>query len=278
MLDGKMKEYASVDSNQDVGVRVQDSKVTRAGIMAEQDAQRGGSQAEIKAAQQDRIDERVLDTAVRRSGGSEAHRDYALENLQSDAPPMEIRRQEQPDMMSAPQAVQAPEAPSRPDHSGTKEGFDLGDLWGSNSRFSRWRDDRKAAKEQAFAERPADPDLFKTTTDKPNPWSEQGDADTYYSPEQRSGVRIDQLQKYIGNHGGFGSENSEQIMQLQEQMQGLGLYKGKIDGKFGAKSLKALRDYQSGRGQTSDPYDSRMGQYTSGSDEDSTSGRRMINA
>lgn len=129
-------------------------------------------------------------------------------------------------------------------------------------RFNNWIDDKKAADEQAFAERPADPDLFKTTTDKPNPWSEQGDADTYYSPEQRSGVRIDQLQKWIGNHGGFGSENSEQIMQLQEEMKGLGLYKGEIDGKFGAKSLKALRDFQFGRGKTSDPYDSRMEQYT----------------
>jgi len=122
-------------------------------------------------------------------------------------------------------------------------------------RWNNWRDDRQAAKEP-------DPDLFKTTTDKPNPWSEQGDADTYYSPEQRSGVRIDQLQKWIGNHGGFGPENSEPIRQLQEQMKGLGLYKGEIDGKFGAKSLKALRDFQYGRGETSDPYDSRMEQYT----------------
>ena len=75
-------------------------------------------------------------------------------------------------------------------------------------------------------------------------------------------MRIDQLQKWIGNHGGFGPENSEPIRQLQEQMKGLGLYKGEIDGKFGAKSLKALRDFQYGRGETSDPYDSRMEQYT----------------
>lgn len=254
---------STVDSNQDVGVR-ENSKDRRARIMAEQDARRGGSQAEIKAAQQDRIDESVLDTAVRRSGGSEAHRDYALEHLQSDAPPMEIRRQEQSDMMSAPQAVQAPEAPSRPDHSGTKEGWDLGDLWGPNSRFNRYREDKAAELESL----PVTEKEQKQASNKmasmegPTPWSDKGSPETYHSEGQRDAVQIDQIQKWIGNHGGFGGENSEQIKTLQGKLKNMGFYKGDIDGSFGPQSLKALRLFQSGRGATDEEYDNRMSSYT----------------
>lgn len=253
----------TVDSNQDVGTR-EDSKDRRARIMAEQDAQRGGSQAEIKEQQQDRIDERVLDTAVRRSGGSEAHRDYALEHLQSDAPPMEIRRQEEPDMMAAPEAVEGPEEPARPDFSGKKKGWDLGDLWGPNSRFNRYREDKAAELESL----PVSEKEQKQASNKmasfegPTPWSEKGSPETYHSEGQRDAVQIDQIQKWIGKHGGFGGENQEQIKSLQGKLKNMGFYKGDIDGSFGPQSLKALRLFQSGRGATDEEYDSRMSSYT----------------
>jgi hypothetical protein len=233
--------------------------------MAEQDAQRGGSQEEIKAQQQANIDEGVLDMAVRRAGGSEAHRDYALEKLQSDAPPLEIRRGEEPDMMAAPmQEVPQPEEPGRPDFSGKKKGFDLGDLWGPNSRFSRYREDRAAAKESLpVSEKEQQQASNKMTSfEGPQPWSEEGSPEEFHSEGQRDAVQIDQIQKWIGNHGGFGAENEDQIKNLQGKLKGMGFYQGKLDGKFGPQSLKALRLFQSGRGDTDEDYDNRMSSYT----------------
>lgn len=293
---------STVDSNQDVGVR-ENSKDRRARIMAEQDARRGGTHAEIKAAQQDRIDERVY--RLTQEGDSEvtptpttvprmqmlyqravdagfvgdmtdwqksvAGQTAALQK--ADAPPMEIRREEDTlidasggdlTQLRFGPASGGSSLPSRPDHSGTKEGWDLGDLWGPNSRFNRYREDKAAELESLPVTEKEQKQAFNkmASMEGPTPWSDKGSPEIYHSEGQRDAVQIDQIQKWIGNHGGFGAENSEQIKTLQGKLKKMGFYKGDIDGTFGPQSLKALRLFQSGRGATDEEYDNRMSSYT----------------
>ena len=101
-----------------------------------------------------------------------------------------------------------------------------------------------------------------TSFEGPQPWSEEGSPEEFHSEGQRDAVQIDQIQKWIGNHGGFGAENKDQIKSLQVKLKGMGFYRGDIDGKFGPQSLKALRLFQSGRGDTDEEYDNRMSSYT----------------